>query len=1328
MIRKWWFRLGLLSFFCFLLGFAYNYHLPRFEQFLLVEAERLSQKHAPVRIWAKKLSVKFFPLGVVLSDVQILPQPAVERYLAPAQIKEAGVRIAILPLLRGEVRLSRIYISDSEFNIFLRPELFAKSGSAPKKLDFEAIYRLPIDEISFERVQVQGRLEPQNVVFRISKLNLLLENRYRSLFIDLDAPRALFKPSGPVRPLNAQLELRTLIEAEEAQISAFKLRADQSFVVASGRLNGDFAAGKIQNGTLDARAKITMPDLNAWEKVFFEKPRLPELFGLVEADVGADVRTGKIHRVDGEIKTSDLGISHYVIGTIQGRMASDLKTITSDQLLFQNNAGKALIQKLNLSLEPKHQISGILKAENLEIRDLLKNLGIKNVPISLPLNGEAQCQGAWTETPDLTCQTKIATPRFHVHSGGPKAATIVEALDLSANGEVKVTTKQVEYKGDLRMGKSSKGKSFGIINYENGFKISYEAENFDFADLKNLANIKFEGSSQLKGTTTGTSHWATLEMNFSGKNLWMDDYPFGEMSAKIGYRKGHLTLDEVQGQYEVSRYNGNIDIDLLASQLRVNAQIPFADLKDLQSVFQRKVDLPFKASGTGQGRIEARGPFRIQDMSYEVHTNFYRGQVANETFDELTFNVKSVNGMVKSEQVFLTKSSGVAELKGQINPKGEIDTVVVGRGMRLEQSENINALGFDLQGLADFTVLIHGQLPKPKIEVNGRFSRVVLSDQPAEDSVLKLSFLTDRMEGSGQFFGQTLLADVTWPYDKYAPFLLRAKARKWDFTSLFAMVSRSARQLDFSTSVTGEVNLQSASGGFWSADGKVQIDELLVRKGAKSMNADKPMFLLMHGGIIDSKNFAIVDGDNFVKLEVNGLKRDSLNASLNGKLDLSLLGLFTPFISDLRGQTALSIDMKGTLERPKVSGSAYIDKGYAKFTDFVHPFANAKADLLFNDNQIVLNSLRAEMAGGKIAGDGKLSFNGDSRPIDVKGTFQDVKLNFPESFNTGGSGTVAIYGNGFPYTMDIDYNVSGGEVTYEFGAESGGQASVKASAYLPRFMYQEAFHPFTFLVNVNLRSPVTVNNALMSANINGSVRAAGTPDRILLTGTLTPSPGAKVFFRDQPFDVTSAFVEYNGVLASQPKIYLTASTRVTESVQDDQLRTTEHQYDVNLLVQGRGPTPEIILTSQPPLSQREIVSLLALGVTTSSLDERRSSDFQATNTSTAVGAGLIQRAAGKRLKDTLGVDLKVSTSQPTPETAAQPKVTISKQWTPKFGASASSTLQANPSNNVKVEYKMNKNISVIGSWDGRENNLADQKDNTTKNVFGLDLEYKVQFK
>src|SRR6185312_833964 len=110
----------------------------------------------------------------------------------------------------------------------------------------------------------------------------------------------------------------------------------------------------------------------------------------------------------------------------------------------------------------------------------------------------------------------------------------------------------------------------------------------------------------------------------------------------------------------------------------------------------------------------------------------------------------------------------------------------------------------------------------------------------------------------------------------------------------------------------------------------------------------------------------------------------------NGKVDLTIFGLFTPFISDLRGNMAISMDLKGTTAKPFLSGSAYVDKGYAKSNDFPHPFSNVRADVMFNDNPDLLNALSGDLAGGKISGEGKITFAGErSRPVDVKGTFTD---------------------------------------------------------------------------------------------------------------------------------------------------------------------------------------------------------------------------------------------------------------------------------------------------------------------------------------------------
>ena len=1322
-------RFALLGGLSFMLGFAYRYHLPKIESFLLVEIERVSKENSPVRVWAESLSFHLVPLGVTLENVHLLPQSPLDKVLAPAILREAGARLALLPLLRGEVRLSQVYIHNSEFNVFLKSEMFeGKKGPSTFKIDFDAIYRLPIDEISLEGVQIQGKLMPQNVVFRISELNLNVENRYQSIFVEISAPRVLIKPSGPVHPLNAQLELRTLVEADEIQVSAFKLKADESFVVASGHFNGDIARGHLENGAFDTRSKLNLSDINVWESVFFLKPKVPKVLGHAELDLAMEVRKGKGFKVEGDLNVRGAAIDKFIIGDVKGHAASDLKLITSDGLTVQNSAGKIEISKLNLRLEPHPAGTLNLKLTDVEVHQLLENLDVHHVPILVPLNGQADCSFSLGENPEASCSGGITSPKVHVDTGRPKFSVIAEAHDLKAKGEAHVDSHQVSYKADLWIGKNSTGKSDGIINYDKGFKINYKADNLAFADVKNLVNLKLEGEIKCEGSTTGTSKWATIDMGVEGKNLWLEDYPLGSATTKLNYRSGILTFTPIQGQYEVSRYSGLVALDLNKDRIRINGQIPFMDLKDLQAMFRRKITLPVQWSGTGTGKVDAEGPLRFSEMSYTMQSNFYRGQIAGETFDEFTFNVRSVNGLVKNEKILLTKASGQVEVRGQITPKGEIDTVAVGRGLRLEQSENLLQMGLDLQGLADFSVLVHGQLPKPRVELNGRLSKVVLADQPAQDSVFKLNFLPDRLDGSGQFLGSTLQADFTFPFETSAPFSFKLKARKWDFTSLFSVVSKSARQIDFTTLVSMDVNLQSAQGGFWNSSGRVEIDEFKVRKGGKQLAAEKPMYLAFKNGVINSENFTITSGDSYLKLDVSGLKKDNLNASLNGKVDLSLLGLFTPFISDLRGNMALSMDLKGNAEHPYVSGSAYIDKGYAKFAEFTHPFSNVRADVLFNDNEVLLNAVRADLAGGKVSGEGKVTFAGKSRPIDVRGTFSDVKLNVPDGFHSQGSGTVAIHGDSFPYNMDINYDVTGGEIVSEFAGQGGG-SSVKASIFLPKFLDQDGFHPFNFLLDVNLKNSVSVNNSLMLSPVSGHVRANGTPDQLRLTGSFTPAAGGKVFFRDTPFEIGSGFIEYNNTPPADPKIYLTASARVTDNSVDDQGRSSQNQYDVNMLVQGRGQDPQLSFTSQPPLAQREIVSLLALGVTGAGMDDRKGNDqLQAGQATAAVSAALLQKAGGKRVKDTFGIDVKLSSSQSTTtENASQPKVTLSKQWTPKLGASASSTLESNPNNNVKVEYKVNKSVSVIGSWDGRET-LKDQQSDTTKNVFGLDLQYKVPFK
>ena len=249
--------------------------------------------------------------------------------------------------------------------------------------------------------------------------------------------------------------------------------------------------------------------------------------------------------------------------------------------------------------------------------------------------------------------------------------------------------------------------------------------------------------------------------------------------------------------------------------------------------------------------------------------------------------------------------------------------------------------------------------------------------------------------------------------------------------------------------------------------------------------------------------------------------------------------------------------------------------------------------------------------------------------------------------------------------------------------------------------------------------------------VRGRLKINGPLSKLEFTGTLQPQPGGQVFFHYQPFEISTGFFEYDHAPANNPKIYLTAYARVIENTQDEAKQQVRNEYDVNLLVQGRGKKPNITLTSQPPLSQPDIVSLLALGMTQTSMERDSSGGgkLAGSNTSTALGAAVLEKPIGKELKNRFGVDLKVGTGQQAADNATVPKVTLSKQVSKNLGASASRTIGGTQqTSNVKLEYKLNRRTSVIGTWEGREESSFQEEKDANKSVFGVDLEYRINFK
>lgn len=1332
----------------FTLGFFTRYHLPRLKTWLLVEIEKQSRAHSPFQVWAQDVELSFLPLGIVFKDIKVVPEEDLKKKMAPIKVESLGVSLNWWALLAGEVRVSTLYVQKPEVVVVLDKNPF-ESNDNPKELpaiDWKKIFDTPVDEVAVEKLNLVAKVRETALAFRLKDFSLRLENRYDSLLTSIKAPYIQVKQIGPHPNLELSFETRFLMDPKEIQLAALKIQRENSHLVASGRFNGNFSQIKLQSGALDLRGEIDLSEIEAWSSSFLKNTQLPPLRGRVDIDariLAKDLSTQdkiKVPDVEFSIETQDLAIEKFEIDQLILNGDLSPERLSFKDFRIQHPAGQARIKNLLLHLGESIQISGEVESQKLELGRVLKSVGVKDAPLHVDLKGQFPCAGEVKPKIEIKCTGEAEAKNIHIYSESEesenKTKTILKAPLIGAKGEFTLTDKLITYTADLFSGEKSKGKSKGEIQFDTGFKIDYSAENLDFADVEDLSGLKLEGATNLIGTTEGDSKTATFKMNANAKDFWMADFFLGQAQAELRYGSGVLNVRKIKGAVGTSRYEGQVAVNLNESQILLSTDIPFADLEDVRSILQRRLPIPFSLAGTGSGKITGSGPLDFDKMDYELTSSFYRGTVEKESFDEVIFNVSGSQGVAKARQAYMTKGSSRIELKGSMAHEGNVDVFVTGKELRLEQSESLSKLGFDMTGRFDFSMSVKGDLPRPRMDLNGDLTQLVIGDRSSPDSNFQLAVDSDRFSGKAILLGSTVNTNFQIPLKKGVPFEFNFESKNWDFTQLFQILSQSARQKDFETRLTSKISLKSSNGEFWSSNGYVNIDNFLIKRGNLSLNSpeDKSMKLIFDQGRISTEDFMIEGQNSFLRLESQNSTEQKLNASLNGKFDMALLALLTPFLDDLRGPLSLSMSFQGEAMNPQIIGSAYVDNGFIKLKEFPHPFERVRADILFNQKNILINAMKSEFAGGSLAGDGRIRLESLTEiPVNVSAQFKDVNIQFPEGIQSQGAGQVEITGDYFPYTLKLDYGVTQSLVSMEFTGAKTSETYIKPSSYLPKFLTKQRFQSLVFDIDIDLLKPAVLKNSMADALVKGQLKVKGSPENPLLKGTLTPLPGGKLKFRENIFEIITGYVEYNFNPPNNPTIYISSQARVTETIPTEE-RQIENEYDVRLLAQGQAKSPRITLESQPPLSEREIVSLLALGMTSTTLDQGTTRGDQQSAAApgvigTQIGAQLFESQIGKQFKDRLGVDVKIGTAFNTDENASFPKVTFSKQWTPNFEASASRTIEPNPTSDVKLEYKFNRNTSAIGFWEGRQEDPSRQiRKNTDENKVGLDLEYKVEFK
>lgn len=1068
--------------------------------------------------------------------------------------------------------------------------------------------------------------------------------------------------------------------------------------------------------------------------------KLPKLRGSIQAELDIQHNFKTKSLVDFQVKTDGVYVNEYEVGNSQISGKYNDNTINIQNAKLKNSSGTASISDAILKLDNNKYFRANVNLDSIEISKFLNTINIKNVPIYLPIKADIPCFGNIKPKFFLTCKGIAHLQKVDVWDNLDKKLNIVSLGPTRLIGRFDVDDEKVTYDSQIKIN-DSYGWSKGMISYEKGFNIDYGGTLKSLEkDILNLANLKIEGSSVVvKGRTWGASNWGRIDLNLDGKNMWLEDFGLGNPNFDLIYKNGNLNFRNIQSFFGNTRFKGLLSLNLKSSLIKIDATAPFIDAEDLISLLKRKVQLPMSIKGTGSATIEAKGPLQFNYLSYNLKSNFFRGSIAKESYDQLAFNVESKNGFVESKNINIAKADSRILLKGKVNPKGDLDAVILGERLRLEQSEYLNDLGFNIGGQLDFTMAMRGPILEPNTELHGRLSKMLIAEKPEPDSSFWLRLNKSSIEGKAKFIGNVVQTEFNIPYNANLPFRLYLKSENWNFAHMFNMFSGAEIQKDYLTLLSSEVLLESPKNWIWNTNGYIKISKARLSKGEHYLENNMPMEILFNKGLMNTNNFRLDGPSSFIELKSSDSNYDNVDLALNGKFSLELVTLLTPFLDELRGVSSVTLNVKGPAINPNILGSAYMQDSFIKLKGLPHPFENLTGDFLFNQKNLLINAMKSDFAGGVFTADGRIQFLSLNKiPINIKAQINKANLNVPEGFKTKGAANLYIKGDFIPYTLGGSYLIESGQVKVSLIGSGSDEQRIQPSDFLPKFLIKESTDPLLFNLDVNIPNSVEVNAIFpggdVQAGITGNMKVKGSPARPLLKGNIRSEPGGIMNFRSNEFNLTSANIEYNDQPATEPNLQINAKASIRAKQRSNEIEASGDEYEISLEVSGNAKKPVINLSSTPLLSENDIVSLLAFGVITSSSQDIGSTELGQSSAAAVgdVGAQFVKQQLGitKAVEETIGLNIDIS-AVIDDENTISPKVSMSRQFTPKFGMSISRTQGKAPSNEMKFEYKFNREFSVIGQVqqleaDGTSSDSADTIQ--TQEKLGLDLEYKFQFK
>ncbi len=715
------------------------------------------------------------------------------------------------------------------------------------------------------------------------------------------------------------------------------------------------------------------------------------------------------------------------------------------------------------------------------------------------------------------------------------------------------------------------------------------------------------------------------------------------------------------------------------TQITASLHTDDASIADLQSV----LGASYPESGELTANAHAAGT--IDNLEGAGHVALAHGIIYGQGIPYASMQLAAHGHVIEATHIELAAAAGIAA--GQLTydyETGALQGDLTGHHFALEQVAALKAQRLPVGGTLGFHVQAAGTTASPIATAAMQIENLTLDHQPMgrlhaeshlERGMLSLTSRADLLNTHLNAAGQLQLSG-NYPAQAQLTFV------GFNVEPVLRIMTSSG--VSGSSSIDGKITMSGPLKRLSAIQGDADLKTFAATINHRPIRSTGPVQMSLRDGKLQLKQVHLQgqDVDLIADGDIDLLNNDKLRLHSEGSIDVGLISAIYPRIQS-SGEVGFIVNARGTARQPDLRGRAHVSHVNLHVLDVTNGLTDMNGEMLFDQDRLVVQQLKGSSGGGELQMKGFVGYR-HGVFVDLTTTTKDVRIRYPRGVSSsvdaklrllGSSDNLLLSGNVQMMRFGIGSEV---DLTSFAGGSGGVSAPVDPSSPLNRVRLD---------VHVTSAPELGFQNSFASLAGDINLRIRGTLENPSVLGRIDISEGS-ASFAGTKYHLQQGDIVFANPVTISPQINLEASARV-------------QSYDIIISLHGPPSKLDISYRSEPPLTQADVLALLALGRTNEQATMYGEQQQAGANlTSEALLGGALNAAVSSRVQKLFGVgSVRVDPNFVGTLGESTARVTVEEQVGRSLTLTFATNVNTTAQQLIQAQYDVTRNVSIIAVRD-----------------------------